>query len=104
MGQLAMPMSLVSRSRSLPSCLSLTAILVVMMLMPSLAAAQCALNPTNQTVTICTPADGEIVSSPVHVVAAATDSNPVSYLQIYRDGVKVFEVKTKSLDTTVIMT
>ena len=69
--------------------------------MPSFAAAQCTLNPANQTVTICTPTNGSTVSSPVHAVAGTTDSNTISYLQIYLDGVKVYEVKASSLDTNV---
>ena len=72
------------------------------MMMPSLAAAQCTLNTQNQTVTICTPTNGSTVfSSPVHVVAGTTDSNTISYLQIYLDGIKVYEVKASSLDTNV---
>jgi phospholipase C len=71
------------------------------MMMPSLAAAQCTLNTANPSVTICTPTNGSTVSSPVHVVAGTTDSNAISYLQIYLDGVKVYEVKASSLDTNV---
>jgi phospholipase C len=47
----------------------------------------CALNATNQTVTICSLVNGSVVSQPVHVVAAATDSNPVSTMTLFIDGV-----------------
>jgi len=47
----------------------------------------CALNPTNQTVTICSLVSGSVVSQPFHVVAAATDSNPVTSMKLLIDGV-----------------
>jgi len=47
----------------------------------------CALNPANQTLTICSLAPGSIVSQPFHVVAAATDSNPVKSMTLFLDGV-----------------
>ena len=47
----------------------------------------CALNQTNQTVAICSLAPGSVVSQPLHVVAAATDSNPVKSMTLFIDGV-----------------
>lgn len=47
----------------------------------------CALNSSNQTVTICSLASGSIVSQPFHVVAAATDSNPVKSMTLFIDGI-----------------
>jgi phospholipase C len=47
----------------------------------------CALNPANQTVTICSLVSGSVVSQPFHVVAAATDSNPVKAMTLFIDGV-----------------
>ena len=47
----------------------------------------CALNPANQTVTICSLVAGSVVSQPFHVVAAATDSNPVKAMTLFIDGV-----------------
>ena len=47
----------------------------------------CALNTTNQTVTICSVVNGSVVSQPFHVVAAATDSNPVTSMKLVIDGV-----------------
>lgn len=46
----------------------------------------CALNGTNQTVTICSLVSGSVVSQPFHVVAAATDSNPVNSMTLSVDG------------------
>jgi hypothetical protein len=39
----------------------------------------------------------------VLVQAAAVDSNPIKVLQIYFDGVKVYEVAASSLSTNVTM-
>jgi len=47
----------------------------------------CKLNSTNQTVTICSLVSGSVVSQPFHVVAAATDSNPVKSMTMFIDGV-----------------
>lgn len=47
----------------------------------------CALNSTNQTVTICSLVSGSLVSQPFHVVAAATDTNPVKSITLFIDGV-----------------
>lgn len=47
----------------------------------------CALNSTNQTVTICSLASGSIVSQPFHIVAAATDMNPVKSMTLFIDGI-----------------
>jgi phospholipase C len=59
----------------------------------------CALNATNQTVTICSLVNGSVVSQPVHVVAAATDSNPVSTMTLLIDGVAKCSVSNSaSLD------
>ena len=46
----------------------------------------CALNPTNQTVTICSFANGAVLSQPLHLVAAATDTNPVTSMTLLVDG------------------
>lgn len=68
----------------------------------AVAAATCTPGTTNRTVTICSPANNATVSSPVTISAAATDSNPVEAMQVYLDGVKVFEVtNTKTLDTSL---
>ena len=67
------------------------------------AASSCNGSTVNPSVTICSPAANATVSSPVHIVATATDSKSVSYLQIYVDGVKQYQVSGGSLDTSVAM-
>jgi phospholipase C len=64
----------------------------------------CTLNSQDQTVTICSPANGATVTSPVNVVAGTTDSHSVSVMQIYLDGVKVYQVASNQLNTNVTMT
>ena len=54
-------------------------------------ATPCAPSSTNQTVTICTPQNGDQESSPVELAAVTTDSNPVTATQVYVDGVKAAE-------------
>src|SRR5438874_1316847 len=61
----------------------------------------CTLNSTQPSVTICTPAANATVSSPVHVVAASNSSPAATFLQIYLDGGKVYQVAGTQLDTHV---
>ncbi len=63
----------------------------------------CTASGPSPSVTICTPAANSNVTSPVLVTAAAADSNPIKALQIYLDGVKVYEVAANSLSTNVTM-
>jgi Carboxypeptidase regulatory-like domain/Bacterial Ig domain/Calcineurin-like phosphoesterase len=63
----------------------------------------CTLSTTNRTVTICEPASNATVSSPVHVVAGATDSAKVTRLQVFVDGVGGYSVASASLNTNVAM-
>lgn len=65
--------------------------------------AQCTLNTQNQTVTICKPAANSTVSSPVNVVAGTTDSNKITVMQIWLDGVDVYHVYANTLNTNVTM-
>ncbi len=69
----------------------------------SVLIAQCTPNPNNQTVTICSPASGATVNSPVNVVASTTDSNTVTLLQIFVDGVGVYHTASGTLNTNVTM-
>src|SRR5436853_543752 len=61
----------------------------------------CTLSAVDPSTTICTPANGATVTAPIHVVAGATDSQSMRALQIYLDGVKVYEIAANSLDTNV---
>lgn len=63
----------------------------------------CALSATSPSVTICTPADQATVASPVRVLAGTTSANPVTLVQIYLDGAKVYELASDRLDHPVAM-
>jgi hypothetical protein len=71
---------------------------------PSTSSGACQLDPTSPSVTICQPADGASVSSPVRIVAGTTSNYAITVLQIYVDGAKVYEVNTGSLDTSLTLT
>jgi len=65
----------------------------------------CVLNPTSPSVTICSPADGAVVSPPVKVTAGTTDhSFAVSLVQLYVDGVLKVTQSGGILDTSVTLT
>src|SRR4051794_31240382 len=78
--------------------------LTVFLLPASFAAAQCTLDQTDPSVTICQPADGATVTSPVHIVAGSHSTSPVTVMQIYLDQVKKYEIKAASIDTSLSMT
>ena len=54
-------------------------------------------------VTVSSPAAGSTSGSPVHFVASATSTNPVTAMRIYVDSVSVYLTMTSSLDTSVTM-
>jgi beta-propeller repeat-containing protein/Big-like domain-containing protein len=51
----------------------------------------CALSTINPSATLCSPASGSTVTSPVKIIAGTTDSTPVKLLQVYVDGAKKYE-------------
>ena len=61
----------------------------------------CTLSTVNRTVTICTPANNATVTSPVNVVAGTTDSNNVTAMKLYLDGIAVFSTSSNQLNTTI---
>jgi PKD repeat protein len=62
----------------------------------------CTPGSVNRTVTICQPASGATLSSPVQVVAAATDTKAVQYIQVLVDGVKKYQQNgTKQINTSM---
>lgn len=67
------------------------------------SSASCPVSTANQTVTICTPADGATTTSPVHIVARANDTNPVLRMEIWIDGVKMYSVAGASIDTSLAL-
>ncbi|GAC1688355.1 MAG: hypothetical protein NVS9B5_27600 [Terriglobales bacterium] len=60
----------------------------------------CALASANQKVTICTPS-GTTLSSPVHLVAGITDSNPVTSINVLVDGNLYYQTNSAPLDVFV---
>src|SRR5258708_4249030 len=68
------------------------------------AYAQCTLNQTDPSVTVCPPATGSTADSPVHIVAGTTSSRTVTKMDVYVDGVKKFVLKAPTIDTYIPMT
>jgi hypothetical protein len=54
-------------------------------------------------VTVDSPASGSTSGSPVHFVASATSTHPITAMRIYVDYVSVYLVSTSALDTSVGM-
>jgi hypothetical protein len=65
--------------------------------------ADCQLSSVSPSVTICTPSNNATVPSPAHVTAGTTDSNPVTYVQLYVDGAKVITQNGGVLNTYATM-
>ena len=64
----------------------------------------CTPSTVNRTVTICQPVQGATVSSPVQIVATATDSKSVQYIQVLVDGVKKYQLNgVKQISTSVVI-
>jgi hypothetical protein len=63
----------------------------------------CAISSTNRSITICTPAANSTVTSPVQIVAYATDSKAITQMIIYVDGKQVYAQRTaaKLVNTAV---
>lgn len=66
-------------------------------------AAPCSLNPTSPSVTICTPANGATVSSPVNIVAGTTDTSPVTSMAIYVDNVLATKQSVSQINASINM-
>src|SRR5207253_5339987 len=78
--------------------------LATLALMAKPAFAQCTLNQTDPSVTICSPTTGSTADSPVHIVAGTTSSHTVTKMDIFVDGVKKFVLKAPTIDTYIPMT
>ncbi len=61
----------------------------------------CVLASSNQKVTICTPPGWTTLSSPVHLVAGVTDSNPVQSVSVLVDGKPYYQTNSAPLDVYV---
>jgi hypothetical protein len=57
--------------------------------------------PASPGVTICMPASGSTVSSPVQVSAAATVTGTLSSVQLWIDGVKKYSTASSTLNTSI---
>lgn len=64
----------------------------------------CTARSTDHTVTVCSPADGTVTLSPLHIVSKATSSTPVSVSQIYLDDKLVFQGNGGSIDKSLPLT
>jgi hypothetical protein len=61
----------------------------------------CQLSSVNPSATVCSPAAGSTVSSPVKIIAGTRDSIPVKLLQIYIDGKKKYEAPLAAVYVTL---
>ncbi len=52
-------------------------------------------------VTVSSPTPGSTSGSPVHFVASATSTNPITAMRIYVDNVSVYLVSASKLDTSI---
>jgi hypothetical protein len=76
--------------------------LLALLLLAGISAAQCAPNPASPSVTICSPANGATVTSPVSLVAGTTDTaHPVTAMKVYLDNVVVYTAKANQLSTSL---
>ena len=56
--------------------------------------------PTQQQLTVSSPANGSTVSGQMHVVASAQSPSGVAAMQVYVDGTLTYSVNAASIDTT----
>jgi len=67
-------------------------------------AAPCTLNPISPSVTICTPASGATLNSPVSVAAGTTNNAyPVTAMILYVDNEIAYKVQANQLSTSVTL-
>ncbi len=64
----------------------------------------CAGSGVNRTVTICSPENNATVTSPVSIVAQATDSAAITNMQILIDGVNQYQIAGSSVNTSLPLT
>ncbi len=71
---------------------------VVMISGQAYAHTPCTLNTTQPSVTICEPANGATVTTPVHIVAGTNSATTVTRVEVWVDGVKKYQVNSHDLD------
>jgi len=92
------------RPSSFQAFLLLTLLIFCAAGIASAATAPCTLNPASPSVTICEPANGASVTSPVQVVAGTTDNaNPVTAMIVYLDNAQVYKVNANQLSTSLTL-
>jgi hypothetical protein len=70
----------------------------------TVASGGCAQPGTDRTVSICSPANGATVTSPVHLQAAIADTGNINSVQIYVDGVLKSSIPaTHNVDTSLTL-
>src|SRR4051812_30873121 len=81
------------------------AVLVMLLFLTGFAfAAPCTLSTASPSVTICTPAPGANVSSPVNIVAGTTDNaGPVIAMAIYVDNQLATKQNVSEINASVNM-
>ncbi len=86
---------------------ALLLIVILILFLAVVAQAQipgCPFKLADRTVTICRPAAAVIYNSPIRVVAGARSSQPVSRVEIWLDGAKVYQQAGSTVDTNLIVT
>jgi hypothetical protein len=54
-------------------------------------------------VTVSSPTNGSTVGSPVHVVASATSTHPITFMRVYVDNVSAYAIASAKIDTSIAM-
>ncbi|MGZ4814870.1 MAG: alkaline phosphatase family protein [Terriglobales bacterium] len=79
-------------------------LLFVIFLVPAAAFGQCKLSDFSPSVTICTPAPNDVVTSPVNVVAGTTDNDAtVIAMAIYVDNVLATKQNVSKINANIAM-
>jgi len=63
----------------------------------------CTVKTTDPSITICSPAAGATVKSPVHLVAKTTNSSGIVALAVYVDNVLALKTTSNQIDTNLTM-
>lgn len=63
----------------------------------------CTPGPTNPSITVCLPANGSTVSSPVHILASTTNSAGVTAIKVYVDNVVAYSTSASTIDARIPM-
>ncbi len=85
-------------------CLCTIAVFLILSALP-VSALPCPLSTVDKSITICTPNDGATVTSPVNIVAGATDkTSKVTAMKIYVDNMSAYQANAAELNATISMT